>query len=58
VPLFYINYADVNDNVMSNGVVITEDTPTRLTMTVNVQDALNTVRDAYVADGVPLNSCQ
>lgn len=58
VPLFYINYADANDNVMSNGVVITEDTPTRLTMTVNVQDALNTVRDAYVADGVPLNSCQ
>ena len=57
VPLFYINYADANDNVTSNGVMITEDTPTRLTMTVNVQDALNTVRDAYVADGVQLNSC-
>jgi hypothetical protein len=43
---------------MSNGVVITKDIPTRLRMTVNVQDALNTERDAYVAEGVPLNSCQ
>lgn len=58
VPLFYINYADANDNVMSPGVSIVEDTATRLTMTINVQDALNSVRDAYLTDGVPLNSCQ
>jgi hypothetical protein len=43
---------------MSNGVVITKDIPTRLRMTFNVQDALNTVRDAYVAESVPLNSCK
>jgi len=51
VPLFYVNGADSNDNMQVDGVTIVEDSDTRLTITVNVQVALDAVRDAYVERG-------
>lgn len=54
VPLFYVNGADSNDNMQVDGVTIVEDSDTRLTITVNVQVALDAVRDAYVERGFAL----
>ena len=54
VPLFYVNGADSNDNMQVDGVAIIEDSDTRLTITVNVQVALEAVRDAYVERGFAL----
>jgi len=59
VPLFYVNGADSNDNMQVDGVTIVEDSDTRLMITVNVQVALDAVRDAYVERGFPLEgACQ
>jgi len=59
VPLFYVNGADSNDNMQVDGVTIVEDSDTRLTITVNVQVALDAVRDAYVERGFALEgACQ
>ena len=59
VPLFYVNGADSNDNMQVEGVTVVEDSGTRLTITVNVQVALDAVRDAYVERGFILDgACQ
>jgi hypothetical protein len=56
VPLFYVNGADSNDDMQVEGVTIVEYTETRVTITVNVQVALDAVRDAYVERGLSLES--
>jgi hypothetical protein len=58
VPLFYVNGADSNDNLITEGVTIVEDSATRLTITVEVQVALENVRDTYANQGIVLEgSC-
>lgn len=47
VPLFYVNGADSNGNLITEAVTIMKDSPNRLTIHVDVQLALEIVRDAY-----------
>jgi hypothetical protein len=53
VPLFYVNGADSNDNLITEAVTIIEDSPNRLTNHVDVQLALEIVRDAYACNHQP-----
>lgn len=56
VGLFYRSSRDSADDIHHAAVTVVEDTPTRLTIEVNVQQALEVVRDQYLALGKDLAS--
>jgi hypothetical protein len=59
VELFYRSSNDSGDDIHNASVTVIEDTATRLTIEVNIQAALQAVRDSYAAEGKDIvNGCQ